>query len=108
MAEVYATSNNRAGLERSPETSCPFENRSICRMGDSRKQALVEQLARQVWYEYQAGGPCLVHLLALTKINVFRALSSNAVILGCSSEWLDDDVVSRFRLAAILVRIRLS
>ncbi|KAJ3507447.1 hypothetical protein NM208_g15956 [Fusarium decemcellulare] len=96
--EVSATLSNRASSERSPETWHPTENRSICRMGDSRMRSLVEQLARQAWYEYQSGAPCFVHLSALTKINVFRALSSNAVILGCSSEWLDNDAVSRLQV----------
>lgn len=67
-------------------------------MGDPKRQNLVEQLARQAMSEYKAGSPCFVHLLALTKINVFRALNSNAAILGCSSEWLDYDAVSRLQI----------
>lgn len=67
-------------------------------MGDSKRREFVEHLARQTWIEYQAASPCPVHLLTLTRINVFRALSSNAAILGCSSEWLDYDAVSRLQI----------
>lgn len=70
-------------------------SRDTCQMEQSLGQGLLEQLERLAWYEYQAGAPCIVHLSALTKINTFRALSSNAALLGCASEWLEYDAVSQ-------------
>ncbi|KAJ5693465.1 hypothetical protein N7462_002888 [Penicillium macrosclerotiorum] len=60
---------------------------------------VVQRLLSQFYQSYMLGSPTSDHLMALTKVNVFRAFGHNLQSIGWPLDRMDDDAISLFDCA---------
>lgn len=100
--------SNRIALSEQENNGSQFGNRtlelapskqsvSICQMSDTESQITVSRFEQSTLRNYMLGAPAVDDLLTLIPFNMYRALISNAQVLGYKLDEINhDSAVSRF------------